>query len=52
MVQHIKARKGFILAVALIVYANFTGLAAAKPKETAKPRNVIVLIADGCGSEM
>ena len=51
MVQNFKIRKAFILAVALIAFANFAGIAVAKPKESAKPRNIIVLIADGCGSE-
>jgi alkaline phosphatase len=50
-VQYFKTRNGFMLAVALIAFSNFAGMAAAKPKEPAKPRNVIVLIADGCGSE-
>jgi alkaline phosphatase len=52
MVLHFKTRKRLILAIVLIAIANFAGhAAAAKSKESAKPRNVIVLIADGCGSE-
>ena len=52
MLQHFKTRKRLILAIALIAFSSFAGLASAKTRESNKPRNVIVLIADGCGSEM
>jgi alkaline phosphatase len=52
-VQHLNTSKVFTLAIVLIIFSNLTSLAeATKPKDIAKPRNVIVLIADGCGSEM
>jgi hypothetical protein len=51
-VQHIKTRKGLILAAALIAFSNFAGLAAAKPKENTKPRNKNLLKIDGVESEL
>lgn len=52
MAQHFTSKRGLILTVAFIVFLSMSGVSAAEPKKGAKPRNVIVLIADGCGSEM
>ncbi|MDA8126168.1 MAG: alkaline phosphatase [Deltaproteobacteria bacterium] len=51
MVKSFQTRVLFILALTCLALPPLAGLAAAKPALKANPRNVIVLIADGCGSE-
>ncbi len=51
MVQHFKTGKWLIPIVALIALSSGIDSASAKTKGKSTPRNVIVLIADGCGSE-
>ena len=46
-----KLRSMYLLFFALLAFPYFADVATAKTMEKAKPRNVIVIIADGCGSE-
>ena len=51
MVKSFQTKMIFILAFTWLALTPLAVMAAAKPALPAKPRNVIVLIADGCGSE-
>jgi alkaline phosphatase len=51
MKPYVHAKRIITLVIALLALIQPSSRAIAAPKEISKPRNVIVLIADGCGSE-